>query len=186
MIIVVLFSKRKDMRWMVSLVVGFCIISCSSSRTYTEVQISTLASAVSTPSFYINAQWALPLDNDAAQVLNALQPAGNVVNGNRVHIDNGTNFIKVRQDSLFVNLPYFGTRQISGGAPGNTNIEVAMALEIWRTEPSKKAYQRNLRFEARHKGEAYDIAIRLNAGGTATVIVNSSQRQSIRYTGNWE
>ena len=174
------------MKWFFWVLVGFVLVSCGSTREVTEVQLASLEKAVTTPQFHIQAEWALPLDNDATQVLNLLQPAGNIVNANRVFIDNGSHYIKVFTDSIAIHLPYYGTRQISGGLPGNTNIEVAQKLSQWTEESSKKSHIRNLQFEAKQKGEAYDIRIRLHAKGSATVVVNSSQRQSIRYTGKWE
>jgi hypothetical protein len=107
-------------------------------------------------------------------------------NGNRIYIADAVNYIAVKNDSVFVMLPYFGTRQISGGLPGNVNIQVAQALDDWEARPEKKDNQRSLHIATKHKGESYDISIRLFAKGKATVVLNTSQRQSIKYEGRWE
>lgn len=162
------------------------LASCGSTKTITAEEQKALETAVSSQDFTINLQWAYPLDGTSAQVLNSLQPAGNIVNGNRVLISTSSPQIQVRKDSLIANLPYFGVRQISGGLPGNQGVEIDQEIREWEVIPTKKSSEQNVRVEAKQKGEAYDIAIRLYAKGNAVVVLNSSQRQSIRYTGTWE
>lgn len=160
--------------------------ACGSSSPITETQIRDLETAVTTPHFTFNAEWANPLDATSGQLLNSLNPAGGIVNGNRVLLDNGSYAIQVKNDSLIMNLPYFGTRQISGGLPGNTGIKVEQPLEEFMVSKIKKDSRRDITMTGTHNSEAYDVSVTFYAGGHATVVVNSSQRQSIRYTGTWE
>jgi hypothetical protein len=166
------------------LLVGI-LVACGSTKEVTETERANLEKAVTTPAFTIEMQWAYPLSSGSAQLLNSLQP-GVRANGNRIYIADAVNYIAVKNDSVFVMLPYFGTRQISGGLPGNVNIQVAQALDDWEARPEKKDNQRSLHIATKHKGESYDISIRLFAKGKATVVLNTSQRQSIKYEGRWE
>lgn len=160
------------------------VLACGGQREITETERLDLERAVRTPAFKIQMQWAFPLSNTASQYLNNLQP-GVRANGNRIYIDDGNNYIQLKNDSVFVELPYFGTRQISGGLPGNVGIRVAEALKDWELRPIKKTNERSLQISTKHKGESYDLSIHLFSKGKATVVVNSSQRQSIKYEGRW-
>lgn len=167
-------------------VLALILIACSSSKPATNGQITALEAAVSTPQFVITPQWAEPLDQTSAQVLNALQPAGGIVNGNRIQIESGAHFIKLNPETIDIYLPYFGTRQISGGLPGNTGIVAEDAHYTLRSSNNDKEGQRNITVQTASNGESYTISIRLFAQGKATVVVNTTQRQSIRYVGTWE
>ncbi len=162
------------------------MFSCSTQKKFTEQQSIALETAVSTPRFVITPQWAEPLDQTSVQVLSALQPAGGIVNGNRVQIESGGHYINVSSEEISVNLPYFGTRQISGGLPGNTGIVVEHGTYTFKDGTGNKDGQRNIQLQTSSNGESYTIAIRLFSLGKATVVVNSSQRQSIRYVGTWK
>lgn len=160
------------------------LLGCGSERAMTEAERIGLEKAVSTPAFKIEMQWAYPLSNTAAQLLNNLQP-GIRAAGNSININDGRNYVQLKNDSVFVDLPYFGTRQISGGYSDNVGVRVAEALKDWELRPEKKANERSIHISTKHKGEYYDLSIHLFSKGKATVVVNSSQRQSIRYEGRW-
>ena len=160
------------------------LLACGSQKEITESQRLGLERAVTTPTFKIQMQWAYPLSNTASQYLNNLQP-GVRANGNRIYIADGSNYVQIKNDSVFVDLPYFGTRQISGGMPGNVGVQIKEALKDWELRPEKKANQRSIRIATKHKGEYYDLSIHLFAEGKATLVVSTSQRQSIRYEGRW-
>ena len=159
-------------------------LACGGQREITETERLDLERAVTIPAFKIQMQWAFPLSNTAAQLLNTMQPGVRAA-GNSININDGSNYVQLKNDSVFVELPYFGTRQISGGLPGNVGIRVADALKDWELRPEKKANERSLQISTKHKGEYYDLSIHLFSKGKATVVVNSSQRQSIRYEGRW-
>lgn len=176
--------QRKIGKGIYVLLVG-SLMACGSVREVTETERAVLEKAVTTPAFNIRMQWAYPLNSGSAQLLNSLQP-GVRANGNRIYIDDGANYMQVKNDSVFVALPYFGTRQISGGLPGNVGVHVAQALDDWEAMPAKNTAERSLHIATKHKGEAYDLSIRLFAKGKATVVLNTSQRQSIKYEGRWK
>lgn len=175
------------MKWIFSLCIVVLLASCSSTTPVTEAQLSALETAVNTPEFIFKAQWAEPLDNDATQVLASLNPAGGVVNGNRVNLDRGVYYVKLSGDLVDIDLPYFGTRQISGGLPGSTGIQVKQTnYSDLEQNRSKKEDLRNLTVQVKDGGEFYSISMQLFAGGGASITVSSSHRQAISYSGIWE
>ena len=173
------------MRTLYYLVLIVILASCASKTVASDTQIQALATAVDSANYTITAEWAIPLDNDATQVLNALQPAGNIVNGNRVYLDGGSQ-IHIIQDSIAMDLPYFGTRQISGGIAGNMGIRVYGAFTSETKTDNKHPNERSIAIKTQEGSESYNINVRLFATGKATLVVNSNQRESIRYTGTWE
>ena len=173
------------MKWIYALYMLVLLTGCRSTTPVTQAQIDAIEKAVKTQEFTFKAQWAEPLDQTALQVFNALRPAGGIVNGNRVHIENGGYYIRLKEDQIFIDLPYFGKRQISGGLPGDTGIEVEAGDYTWEQRTTDKDEQRSIDIQTASNGESYDISIRLFAQGKASVVVNSTQRQSIRYVGTW-
>ncbi len=171
---------------MLLVIIVTSILSCSTQKKFTEEQSTALETAVSTHQFVITPQWAEPLDQTSVQILSGLQPAGGIVNGNRVQIEGGGHYINITSEEISVSLPYFGTRQISGGLQGNTGIVVDKGAYTWKESTGNKQDQRNIQIETSSNGEAYTIAMRLFARGKATVVINTSQRQSIRYVGTWK
>lgn len=174
------------MKTILYVLVAALLAGCSSATSITSAQRAALERAASLPQIVFTAQWAVPLDQTSVQVLNALQPAGGVVNGNRVQIESGGHYLKLTETTIDVNLPYYGTRQISGGLPGNTGIVVEKGSYTKKDGTGNKDGQHNIQVQTSSKGESYTIALRLFAQGKAIMVVNSSQRQSIRYTGTWK
>jgi len=176
------------MRILLYFICASLITACGSSREYTAAELAHLEKAVSTPQFTFTAQWANPLDADATQILNALRPAGGgAVAGNRIRLDSGVYTLKLEGEELEVDLPYFGTRQISSGKyPTDSGIQAKGPYKDFRIKSSKKSHQRNLSLQVSDATESYNISLQLFAGGTASITVNSSHRQSISYNGTWE
>lgn len=159
------------------------LMACASNAV-TPQQQRALAQAISTPQLHFETEWVTPLGNDATQLLNTLQPAGNVVNGNRIYATNG--FLIIRNDSIIANLPYFGRRQVSGGNPGNTGIKIEDKLSDWTVLENKKDEKETIRIRAEENSESYTLFLTMYASGTANISLNSSQRQSLSYQGTWK
>lgn len=162
------------------------ITACGSKTVVTDAEKAQLETAVSTPNFDIELQWAYSLSADAGRILNSLNPAGTIANGNRFYIQDGNYRFTIKNDSLNANLPYFGTRQISGGLPGNTGILIDDTYEKWKRLDTKDPDRLGIDLRASQKGEVYDMTVLLSAKGNATITVSSSQREFIRYTGTWQ
>jgi len=175
------------MRILIYFICAGLLLACNSTKEYTAAELTHLETAVNAPQFTFTAQWANPLDQDATQVLNALRPAGGIVAGNRVRIDSGVYQLKVAEDQVEIDLPYFGTRQISSGNyPTDSGIQAKGPYKDFKIRNSKKPNLRNLSLQISDTTESYNISIQLFAGGTASITVNSSHRQSISYNGTWE
>ena len=157
--------------WLRLLVLQLSIIllcSCGSGKNaadringYDELQ-----ELVSSGEFEIENQWAYPLS------------------GNMVDLIGNTNFIRFKNDSVDLFLPYFGVRHAGGnygGRDGGIKYKgVAEELEITEAEDDSRIM---LEFEAEEGSENYDFRITLYANGNAATSVTSSERNAISYRG---
>lgn len=168
------------------IIIGILCMACASKAVVTPAEKEELKKAVSTPGFNISLDWAFSLNTEAGEILNSFNPSGTIANGNRFYIQDGSYSFAVAQDTLRANLPYFGIRQISGNVNGNQGINIEEPFTNWKLQEGKNDRERTIEIRAKEDSEIYDITVTLYAKGKAGVVVNSSQRQSIRYTGTWE
>lgn len=126
-----------------------------------------LRNLVYTEGFEIESQWAHPLS------------------GNMVDLIGNPNYIRFKNDSVNLLLPYFGVRHAGGnygGLDGGIKYKgVAEELEVREADDESKI---EIRFEAEDGTENYDFRITLFSNGNASTFVTSSERNSISYRGS--
>ena len=131
----------------------------------------------------VKAEWARPLTTTGlASVVNAgLLPPGN--NAARINLINTPNTFEIRGDSVFVDLPYFGERQIVSTYPTGQGISFKGLMENYRAKRNAKDQSYRITFDASDKTERYDISVHLFPGQKAVLTFYSNQRNTIRYDG---
>ena len=131
----------------------------------------------------VKAEWARPLTTTGmASVVNAgLLPPGN--NAARINLINTPNTFEIKGDSVFVDLPYFGERQIVSTYPGGQGINFEGEMENYKVKRSAKDSSYRITFDASDKTERFDISVHLFPGQRAVLTFYSSQRNTIRYDG---
>lgn len=159
------------------------LLSCAGKQ-ITPEQMVALDQAVTSPQIYFSPEWVIPLDNESVAVLRDLQPASGVVAGNRVFVNDGS-YIRVGADSIVMNLPYFGRRQVSGSLNGDIGVKVSQKLDDWQEIKSKKIGERILKIRTQHLSETYTVFLTLFSTGRAHLNLNSTHRQSLSYEGIW-
>ena len=142
-----------------------------------------LDAMVDQKSFRIDAEWVRPLvTNSLSQVASSgLLPPGNTAA--QINIAGNGSYFKMEGDSVTADLPYFGERQMGGGYNNRTGIAFEGApqdLKIVKNE-EKQTYE--VDFNIRKESEVYRVKIWLFHQSRATILINSSQRFSIRYDG---
>ncbi|GGD39186.1 hypothetical protein GCM10011361_02880 [Muriicola marianensis] len=105
-------------------------------------------------------------------------------NANRIDLMGNSNYFRVVGDSVFINLPYFGERQIGGGY-GNPDVGinfegVPLSYVLTKEEKDNKY---TAEIKVRDEIETLAINLFLFPSGKADIYVNSTHRSSIRYTG---
>ncbi|MGB5402656.1 DUF4251 domain-containing protein [Robiginitalea sp.] len=134
--------------------------------------------------FTMIAQWAEPTP-DAG--LNAMASAGLFPPGSspsRINLGENSNYFKMKGDSVFIQLPYYGERQVVktyGRAEGITYEGLAKDLKVNRN--TEHNYY-DIGFSAKDRSEIFLCNLRLYGGKRALLTVQSNQRNQIRYDGN--
>lgn len=163
------FSERKlGLRLLVLQLSFILLCSCGTGKNAAEGinDYGELQEVVSSGEFEIENQWAYPLS------------------GNMVDLIGNPNFIRFKNDSVNLFLPYFGERHAGGnygGRDGGIKFKgVAEELEITEAEDDSRIM---IEFEAEQGTENYDFRITLFPNGNASTSVTSSERNAISYRG---
>jgi len=165
-------------------VAAFMILSCGSSKSMvTQDQLEAFDKMVESKQFRIESEWAYPQVTQAVQqVLNSgLRPIGSTAGS--INLIGNPNFLTISKDSITSYLPYFGERQMNVEYGGRDNaIQFVDTLEDYKVEKVKEnSYQ--ITFKAKTKSESFDVYIKLNPNSTSNMVLNSTSRRAIRYTG---
>lgn len=160
------------------------LTSCKSTVTpLTASEWAELDKLVEDRNFSMEARWAEPTpDNSLNQMASAgLLPPGS--SPSRINLEGNANYFRMKGDSVEVQLPFWGERQVIqayGGAEGITYRGPAEDLEVVKNE-SQSRYDVN--FTLPNKSERLQCNLKIFKGYRALLTVNSTQRNSIRYEG---
>lgn len=176
----------KDIKFRVT-ILALVLFSCVTSKKTNTASSDLLNNIVAEKSFDIKLQFAQPRTTSSYnKVANAgLLPPGS--SAGQVNITGNTSYFKVKNDSVFAHLPYFGERFMgSGYGNGDGSIEfegIAKNIEIINNKTG--SYNMNFSInDKKNTTENYNVFVKLYNNQNASIIINSSQRSGIRYSGN--
>ncbi|SDS33811.1 protein of unknown function [Formosa sp. Hel1_31_208] len=160
------------------------VISCSATKTTASLeQIKTLDELVAHQNFSIESDYALPLVTNS---LSALQNSGILAPGEnigRISLLNNANELVLKGSQISSKLPYFGEIQQSTGYNGSNNsIVLAGEIKDYRVNKHKDGSY-TLKFDAKSKGENFDVIIILYPNLSSEMTLKGAKRFPIRYTG---
>ncbi len=141
---------------------------------------------VALKTFEIENNWAQPQVIGAmSQIQNSgLLPPGS--SASSIDLTNHTNYFRMKEDSVFAYLPYYGEQRIAGRY---TNNEMGIAFEgvpeaLTIGKGKKSSYLITFTINGKNKtSENYAVTLKLFSNLTSTMSINSSHRTSITYTG---
>lgn len=166
-------------------VVTLILISCGTSSKKIASS-EALNKIITENSFEVKLRSAQPrLTNSYAEVVNSgLLPPGS--NAGQIIITGDGNYFRKQKDSVFAYLPFFGERQMGGGY-GNVNggIEFKGAPEdLEMIANNRGGYDINFSInDKNYHTENYKVYIKLHNNLNASIVISSSQRTGIRYSG---
>ncbi|QTD39246.1 DUF4251 domain-containing protein [Polaribacter batillariae] len=147
--------------------------------------MSRLKETVNNKKIEVVFNWANPLglNNNVIGIENILPPGSTP---NNINLVGNSNFFRIKGDSLHIELPYFGRQQISRGynADGGIQFEGVPKESNQVYDSKKNAYI--LKYSFNDKSENYNAILTLFANKTSDLRINSTNRTSISYGGNWE
>lgn len=164
-------NKSTIKRTFSGLLTGLFLIllySCGGGQSAAEQQqeFHELDELIEAREFEIVNDWALPL------------------RGNRVNLIGNTNFIRFEDDSVTVQLPFYGVRHSGGGYnSGYGGFEFEGIPENLQIQQDRENDKINIAFEANDGTENLNFHIILYPNGNARTSVTSSQRDSMSYQG---
>lgn len=105
--------------------------------------------------------------------------------GRRISLTVNANFMRVKNDSTDIYLPYFG-QSSSGGVAMTTDggIEYSGLMEDYTVSFDDKKQKIVVQFNAKTKNERYQFNMTVFKGGNTIMNVNSNYRTGIKYEGN--
>jgi hypothetical protein len=166
----IFFDKRRFEMFTGFLIMflGFLIISCGSNQNSVKSSedLDRLYNKINENGFQIENEWVIPLG------------------GNMISLVSNPNYIRFENDSVDVFLPYFGERHSGGAYGGSGGIEYegpARNLRIEKNRDNKVV----VKFNGKQGSELLNFIITIFPGGAASTSVNSSERASISYRGNF-
>ncbi len=180
---------RKHLKYLVlyALWIGgivYILGGCQASKaTASPEAIQALEQQVSSRNIRIKMDWATPLTTRGmASVANAglLPPGSNMA---RINLINTPNSFEMRGDSVYVDLPYFGERQIVTDYTGGKGINFTGAIENYRSSQDRKDQSYRLTFDTSDRTERFDVSLKVFPGQRAILVFYSNQRNTIRYEG---
>lgn len=163
------------------------LVACGSGNPkYSDENIKALNTMIENKSFEIVSKRAHPLMTSAMQQLGN---TGLFVNGSTagsIDLSTHTNFLRVKNDSVMASLPFYGERQFGGGYNNSSGIEfegVPKDLQINKAKES--SYEIRFVIHDTHSNtENYQVYIKLSPNLTSTIMIRSSSRSSIQFSGN--
>ncbi|WP_299667182.1 DUF4251 domain-containing protein [uncultured Polaribacter sp.] len=161
-------------------------MSCGSSKSAaTQAEIINLKQIVATKNITASFDWARPLGlmNNVTGIENLLPPGSTA---NSINLIGNPNFFRIKNDSIHMDLPYYGQQQLGGGYNSDSGVkfEGAIKKEKQLYDKEKEAYV--LEYWLNAKNENYSVVLTLFANNKSSLNVNSSHRTNISYDGSWE
>lgn len=171
------------------LMIVIAVVGCSSQKqTISETDKAKLEEMVNSKSFYLDARWANPL---ATQSINSIASAGLLAPGsnpNRIDIIGTASYLKIKNDSVYAILPYYGERQFgSTYNPQEVGIQFKGVPEDLKLEYDEKKQQYNFEFDiVNEHGEGFNVNGTLFPNFKTNFYINSTERMTIGYWGTIE
>ncbi|HOO84331.1 MAG TPA: DUF4251 domain-containing protein [Prolixibacteraceae bacterium] len=89
--------------------------------------------------------------------------------------------LKVKSDSVFVFLPYYGRAYQADFSSTDGGIKLEGVMKAYTLDQKKSNYE--IRFEAENRRDTYRFYLTIGKGGYASLTVNSNHRQTIIFNG---
>lgn len=163
------------------------LLSCGTgSQKHASENSPALNNMVENKSFEITSKRAHPLMTSAMQQLSNAGLLGNGNTAGSIDISTHTNFLRMKNDSVMANLPFYGERQMGGGYTNASGIEFKGIPKDLKIQPGK-GHSYEIRFDIHDTNsntEKYEVYIKLFPNLTSTMMIRSSQRSNIQFIGH--
>lgn len=156
------------------MILGLLVVSTLTAQTKKEEkakiklqQYQEIKTIVESKQYEFQADWAIPLQ------------------GTRVNLTTNDNFLRIRNDSADIFLPFFGTL-LSGSAAMDSKggIFFKGLIENYKIKVDDHKQKLMINFTTRARYDIFDFQLIVSHGGNTQVNVNSNYRSNIKYNGS--
>ena len=91
--------------------------------------------------------------------------------------------LRIKNDSAFAYLPYFGVAYSAPYPGGEGGIKFAEPMEGYSMKSNRKKNGWDISFKVKGKEEAYHVYMNVFNNGSSTIVVNSYNRDAITFIG---
>ncbi len=160
-------------------------IGCySSKKTVSNQQINALKKAVEETGFIINSDAANPVAFANTRGIENLLPPGS--NLNRISLSSNANKFSGKKDSIDLNLPFYGEKQMGGGYASDGGFTFNGSAESVDKEFKANKNKYKIDYRIKTDSESLTINVVLFENKSSVITINSSIRTTIIYYGKWK
>lgn len=142
----------------------FFMPSCSSLKTAPEI-VSEITKKIESKNFTVEVNYANPLRMK------------------QVYLTYGYD-LRIKNDSAFAYLPYYGVAQIAPYDSNEGGIKFAEPMTNYTVVPNKKSTGWDIAFKVKSKLSVYDVVMNLFDNGSTLITINSYERDMITFNGD--
>jgi len=160
--------------------------SCGSANKIMEptAKSRALDEMITSKKFVFEAEWARPLPTLA---MNSIMQSGLMPPGSsaaQINITGSSYYFRMEGDTVSAQLPYFGERQMGGGYGSDSGIDFKGVPEDLKIERDENKLSYSITFNISKEIETYRCRLVLSRNQRGNLLINSSQRFTIRYEGD--
>ncbi|WP_375235425.1 DUF4251 domain-containing protein [Winogradskyella sp.] len=149
-----------------------------------EAEYVSTKELINSGKFQFEARWANPLGNDVANVGQNIPGGGAIFQGGRVDVSSNDNFVNIDGTKADLFLPYFGRVFFPKRINNQGGIQYKGDITNYRIKINDNKQVITIKFEAKTENDYLKFSYRINSGGSATLTVSSTNRQTISYNGD--
>lgn len=169
-------------RILVFILMSMSLFCCKSVASLAEIE--TLKEVVANKNYVFIANSATPIAfANTIGIGSLLPPGSNIAN---ISLSNIDNFLKISNDSIKMDLPFYGERHIVNGYGENNGLAFIGKTEETKSIFNSKKNSYSIRYQLKSKNESFQLSLILFTSKKATLTVNSSSRSTISYDGYWK
>ena len=156
--------------------------NCKSTASLAEKE--ALKEIVAAKSFTFTANSANPVAfAGVTGIGNLLPPGSNVSN---INLANNQNFLTIKNDSIKMDLPFFGEREIISNYGADNSLVFNGVPKKYKVDFNNQKNSYLIKCNLSNRNEVFQLSLILYASKKAHLTVNSSNRSTIRYDGFWK
>lgn len=160
------------------------LMSCASSKINTLEELNTLKSVVAEAKFEVVSNSANPVAFANVRGLENLLPIGsNLASINLIGI---ANYFKVYNNTLAIELPYYGEQRMSRGYNTDVGISFKGVPKNKKIKFDEKKNRCLITYSLYTGNENLNILLTLYPNKKSRIDINSSHRTPISYYGDWK